>query len=284
MTALKPLDRPMAASAAQPGWQALPSRDFVEIEVSGGKLNIATIGAGPPLFLLHGWTLDHRVWAPQWFQLSQHFRLVMPDRRGFGASTARPDLAAESDDICAIADVLGIDRFGIVGMSQAGVIALDCALRYPERISAVATLGAPLAGTVPGGDPMDRDRWAGMIASGDVAHMQAEWLAHPLMQTINGDYQTLLESIVADYDGRDLLAPSVLPTIGADDLAAIGVPVLAMAGTSDSPWRQSVARFIGDKTPAGSYCSIPQGGHLANVCQPETFDARLTGFFRHFCN
>lgn len=283
MTAFELIERPEAAEAVAAAWQALPAPLLSQIELEDGELNLATMGQGAPLFLLHGWTLDHRIWAPQWHGLSRQFRLVMPDRRGFGRSTVRPDLAAESADICAIADALGIDRFGVVGMSQAGVIALDLALRHPERVTAVATLGAPLAGAVPGVDHIDRDRWKAMISAGNIAQMQAEWRDHPLMHTENHDYRSLLNQIVADYDGRDLLLPSTLPVIDADDLAAIGVPVLAMAGTSDSPWRQSVARFIGDRAPAGSYCAIHGGGHLANICQPAAFDACITGFFDHFC-
>lgn len=284
MTALEPLERPLAASATQPGWQELPSRYFVEVPVADGVLNVATVGEGSALFLLHGWTLDHRIWAPQWNALGQDFRLFIPDRRGFGQSTARPDLQAESADIFAIADAMGLDHFGVVGMSQAGVIALNLALTDPGRVRAVATLGSPLAGTVPGGDNFDRDRWAEMVTRGDIAQVRREWSKHPLMQSANAGLQHLLDAIVGNYDGRDLVAPSSLPQLAAEDIAAIDVPILALAGARDSAWRQSVARFIGDKAPAGSYCSIAEAGHLANICQPDAFNRRIADFFRHFLN
>ena len=51
--------------------------------------------AGTALVLLHGWALDRRAWQPQFGELASRFRLVAIDRRGFGRSTAPPDLATE---------------------------------------------------------------------------------------------------------------------------------------------------------------------------------------------
>ena len=56
-----------------------------------------------------------------------------------GARVARPDptLLGWADDVQALADRLGLDRFAVVGWSAGGGYALACAARMPERISAV---------------------------------------------------------------------------------------------------------------------------------------------------
>ena len=61
-----------------------------EVAVGDGIVPIAMAGEGPPLILLHGWTLDWRMWLPQVAELSRSHLLVMPDRRGFRRSTAPP--------------------------------------------------------------------------------------------------------------------------------------------------------------------------------------------------
>ena len=65
---------------------------YGEVAVAGGTLPICMAGEGAPVILLHGWTLDHRMWAPQVAGLADDFFLVMPDRRGCGRATAPPDL------------------------------------------------------------------------------------------------------------------------------------------------------------------------------------------------
>ncbi|MDP4605462.1 MAG: alpha/beta hydrolase, partial [Erythrobacter sp.] len=116
---------------------ALSAEDvrFRDVAVDGGTLSVALAGdqalTGLPVILLHGWTLDHRMWAPQVAGLGRAFTLVMPDRRGCGRSTAPPDGAREAQDVIAIADALGFARFAVVGLSQGAVVALDLARRYP---------------------------------------------------------------------------------------------------------------------------------------------------------
>lgn len=252
--------------------------DDVLVPVGGGDLAVALTGEGPPLLLLHGWTLDHRVWTPQMAELGSGHRLIMPDRRGFGRSSAPPDLSQECDDINRIADALALDRFAVAGMSQAGVIALAYAIGNPHRLDALVTLGAPLTGTVPGSDRIDHERWSNMAHTGQLAAMKAEWSQHPLMQTRTPESQALLRRIVADYRGLDFQNPSALPSISVEQLRQINVPMLALAGANDSPWRQMVARFLGNTVPAGRSHLIGDAGHLANLCQPEKFNARVTEF------
>jgi pimeloyl-ACP methyl ester carboxylesterase len=77
-------------------------------------------------------------------------RLIAPDRPGLGRSSRQPGrgLADWPDDVRALADALGIDRFGAVGVSGGGPHALACAWKIPERLSVCGTVSgvAPMAG------------------------------------------------------------------------------------------------------------------------------------------
>ena len=253
--------------------EATASRD---IDVGDGTLHVVAAGQGAEIVLLHGWTLDHRNWAPQ-LPLGNSGRLVMPDRRGFGQSTAPADLAREWQDID---HLVGSDRFVLVGLSQGASVALDYARRRPDRLAGLVLVGAPLHGAVAldnKDDALPRSLYAALVAEGQLVAMKAEWRAHPLTQTALGA-RPLLAAMLDGYDGRDLRAPPSAIMITAADIAALPVPVLAVAGVQDTPWRRRVADFIGASAPLGQVALINRAGHLCNLDNPAEFNAVLADF------
>jgi pimeloyl-ACP methyl ester carboxylesterase len=252
------------------------------INVEGGHLHLRTAGDGPLVILLHGWTLDWRIWLPQ-LPLAKNMRLVMPDRRGFGRSSAPPHLTAEPDDIDAIADHFGVARFSLVGLSQGAAVALDYACNRADRLDAVALVGAPLHNVVPEPNDVpeiDRATMSALVRGGQFAAMLAAWRRHPLTKVSN-DGQYLLDQILDDYDGRDQMVDQEALVFSYSDIAELAVPVLAVAGDSDSPWRQQVAKFIGVHAPHGTTEIIPNAGHIANIDQPDTINKLLERFLSH---
>lgn len=249
------------------------------VDVGDGSIFVAMVGGGPPLILLHGWTLDHRMWEPQVAALGARYRLIMPDRRGFGRSTAPPDLAREAGDVVRIADMLNLDTFFLAGMSQGAGVALDVAVRFPDRLAAVALAGTPLPGLVPDPDHVPRDEYAVMTRNGAVAQMRRDWLSHPLMQIDNDAHRTMIANIVGDYAGRDLLQPSSIQPFTHAAIAALPMPVLAIAGDAETPWRVGCARLLADAAPKGRFLSIRDAGHLTNIAQPAAFNTALLDFF-----
>jgi pimeloyl-ACP methyl ester carboxylesterase len=254
-----------------------------EVDVDDGRLPIAIAGGGPSLILLHGWTLDHRMWRPQHAGLGAHYRLIMPDRRGFGRATAPPDLMREAEDVVRIADALGLDRFALAGLSQGAAVALDVARRFPDRIEAAALSGTPLPGLVPDPDRVPRDEFAAMARDGALAWLRKAWLADPLMQVANDEGRALLGAIIADYDARDLPGGSAIEPFSREAIATLPMPLLAVAGSHESPWRVACARLLAETAPKGRFMSIANAGHIANVDQPDAFNAALIAFFgEHF--
>ncbi len=246
------------------------------LEVDDGTLNVVTAGAGPPVVMLHGWTLDHRMWGPQ-FALADRYRMIMPDRRGFGRSTAPPDLACEWRDIDRL---VADERFALVGLSQGAGIAIDYARHRPERVSALVLAGAALYGVVPQGDASDafpQARYATMVREGRIGAMKADWSQSPLVQ-VNAAAGALLAAMLADYDGRDLRAGAARLDISGDDIAALPMPVLAIAGAGDSAWRRDVTQFIAATAPQGQLLILDDAGHLCNLDNPAQFNAALADF------
>jgi len=117
---------------------------------TGIAMNVALAGPedAPPVILLHGFPESHRTWRGLAPLLSDEFRLVMPDQRGFGDSD-RPqqveDYATDKliADLFALADALRIDRFALVGHDWGGAIAWAAAIRGDPRVERLAIVNSP---------------------------------------------------------------------------------------------------------------------------------------------
>jgi pimeloyl-ACP methyl ester carboxylesterase len=117
---------------------------------TGVTLNVALAGdrANPPVVLLHGFPESHRTWREIAPRLADKFVLVMPDQRGFAGSDRPQEVAAYKtetlvDDIFALADTLGLERFALVGHDWGGAIAWNAALKHPQRLTRLAIINAP---------------------------------------------------------------------------------------------------------------------------------------------
>lgn len=246
-----------------------------DVPVPGGFVRAEVLGRGPPLILLHGWTLDRRIFAPQ-VPLSDRMQLVLIDRRGFGQSSAPPDLAREPDDVLAVADALGLERFGLAGLSQGARVALGAAMKAPGRVARLFLFGAPLDGLEgPADPPAPVAAMREAAAAGDLRALAAAWANHPFLQVQDDAARPLVADIVADYDGHDLLAkPTRLPVTAAD-LAGLRMPVTAMVGKRDSAHRRMAAARIAGSAPAGRLVVVGKAGHLCNVDRPDVVNAGL---------
>lgn len=127
---------------------------MLKTTVNGIELAYERRGSGTPLLLVHGYPLDHTIWAPVAPLLEADFDLILPDLRGFGqsASSGTPylltDLAA---DLAALADALGLERVALTGHSMGGYVALAFARLYPERV-----LGLGLVASQAAADPPEK--------------------------------------------------------------------------------------------------------------------------------
>jgi pimeloyl-ACP methyl ester carboxylesterase len=93
--------------------------------------------------LLHGWPQNWWQWRRLVPLLSDRFRLICPDTRGFG-STAAPadgyDKETLASDVLALLDALGLERVGLIGHDVGGFVGFLACLRAPERFSGFLAL------------------------------------------------------------------------------------------------------------------------------------------------
>jgi pimeloyl-ACP methyl ester carboxylesterase len=125
--------------------------EFRRLRLSTGvTLNVALAGdrGSPAAILLHGFPESHRTWRELAPRLEEDFFLVMPDQRGFAAADQPQDVDEYRtdklvDDIFALADALGLERFALVGHDWGGAISWAAALRGDPRLARLAVINAP---------------------------------------------------------------------------------------------------------------------------------------------
>jgi pimeloyl-ACP methyl ester carboxylesterase len=136
------------------------TRDGTFRLASGRGLGYAVYGdpEGRPVFYFHGFP-GSRIEArlADGIAARRRVRLIALDRPGFGLSEFNPrrTILGWPDDVVELADALGIERFAVVGVSGGGPYAAACALRIPQRLSAVSIVcGLGPLGTPSGTDEM----------------------------------------------------------------------------------------------------------------------------------
>jgi len=157
------------------------------VELPDGRdLSYAEYGdpAGRPVFAFHGVIGSRLLWSLcDAAAADRGIRLVAPDRPGFGGSEFQRgrSILDWPADVCALADHLDIDRFGVTGFSGGGPHAVACAHAVPERVrgvSLVSTVTPPE--TREHADPFNEavlDATKSVPGFSEAAFAQSAWLA-----------------------------------------------------------------------------------------------------------
>ena len=135
-----------AAAAAVAFAPLIPHLSTMQLmpEFTRGDFTIYYEEAGdiesPAVVLLHGFTSDNRMWLPVAGGLSQDYRVIAPDMRGHGATSAPEDLdsytiEAYAEDLKLLLDHLEVDVCALAGCSFGGMVALQFATTWPERLA-----------------------------------------------------------------------------------------------------------------------------------------------------
>jgi pimeloyl-ACP methyl ester carboxylesterase len=106
-------------------------------DVNGINLYYETHGTGRPLILLHGGLGSGEMFGPVLPALAERHQVIAVDLQGHGrtADIDRPiDIRLMADDIAALIDHLALDRPDLVGYSLGGGVALETAVKYPDKV------------------------------------------------------------------------------------------------------------------------------------------------------
>jgi pimeloyl-ACP methyl ester carboxylesterase len=247
-------------------------------------------GEGPPLVLLHGGFLDHRMWDDQIPAFARTHRVIALDARGHGASSNATGPFRHTDDLAALVRHLGLGPVTLVGLSMGGGIAVDTALEHPDLVRAVVVSGVGTS------EPDFRDPWTTAAASaywqalgaGDIdafvdAFAQFTYGPHRTAEDVDPEVdrrvREMARATIAKHTGDE--PDWSVPVTGTWARAAkIEAPVLAVNGGLDSADHIGMAERLVRTVTDGRTAVVEGTAHYPNMERPGTFNAILRDFLR----
>lgn len=264
---------------------APPNFESGYIDVNGAKLYYEIAGAGAPLVLVHGFSLDRRMWDDQFAALTDGYRVVRYDVRGFGQSLDIPaDPYSYPDDLLGLMDALDIEKAHLVGLSMGGAIVVDFATAHPDRVLSLTPVDAPLGGMDWITDfPQRMGNAAALANESGIEAALKPWLEDELLAPAMGNpgCVTALKEIIADYTGWHWTSgvqglSTDTPTIQL--LKSVSVPTLVVVGEQDLADFHAAADIMAGEIPGARKVVMSGVGHMSNMEDPAGFNALLNEF------
>ena len=250
------------------------------IEAAGHPLTVHDTGPAdaPTILLLHSLGASAAIWDPILPALTG-FRVLRPDMRGHGHSSASPgpysiDLLAH--DALAVLQHLGIDRAAVVGLSIGGLIAQHLVHLAPERVTALVLMDTALA--IPPAS-LWHERAATVRAKGMAALADGilpRWLT-PAAPAHTVD--TLRDMILATQpEGYAACCEAIAATDLHRQSGTIGAPTLVIVGADDPSTPVAAAEALRDTIPGARLEIIPNASHIPTAEQPAAVAGALLRF------
>jgi pimeloyl-ACP methyl ester carboxylesterase len=238
-------------------------------------------GSGVPVILLHANTGNADSWQYNIAGFVEAgYRVIAFDRRGWGRSRANPGTGPQpgtiADDLHALVEHLGLDRFHLVGVAGGGFAAYDYVLWHPERLRSMTVAAS-------GGAIVDEElrqlRQKTGLPGFTSWPPEFREVSMGYMATNPEGLQRWLE-IHHHSQQKGAPAQPQRTTITFEKLKTIQVPTLLMPGDQDlqaPPWvmRRQLAHI-----PGAEFIVLPEAAHSINWEQPEAFNRNVIEFIR----
>ncbi len=257
--------------------------------MNGGELAVIDRGSGPPVLLLHGQPGTGSSWDPVIDRLADEFRVLAPDRVGYGATAGEAQgLAANARQAANLIDRLGVGPTTVVAHSWSGGVGVLLADRRPDLVQALVLVGAActpdsidgidrLLGRPVVGDVMTV---AGLVALGEVLP-RVRRLAPLLPGRIRDQFASALpdKGVLGGERGaigrhrRTFLAEqraliAELPSV-EEALGRIRVPTAVVVGLWDLVVRPAAARTLAAAIPGAELVEVERAGHFLARDNPD---------------
>ncbi len=257
-----------------------------KVKISGADLAYEVRGRGLPVLFLHAFPFDLHMWEAQARDLETQQQIVRFDCRGFGGSPPGDGLLTMeriADDAVALLDHLGISRPVVCGLSMGGYAAFAMVRRHPDRLRALV-----LADTRAGADGAEarkrRSALAERVRREGVAPAAEAFVPSLLGATSQARRPDLVQHVrdlILGTSQRGICDALAGLAARADSMATlreIRVPTLVVCGEEDTLTPVAEAETMVAAIPGSRLAVIPEAGHLANLENPEAFNAALRAF------
>lgn len=254
---------------------------------NGAGLYYAIDGGGEEaVVMLHCMPTDHRIWMNQVFYLSPNFKTFALDFRGLGLSEKVIEpctMRSLADDVSNLMIDGQVKKAIIMGVSIGGSVALQFAVRYPEKVRALVLSGTSYNSK----DSRHQEVFGGRI-TGYSSSDPKSYYANHLRALFSEEYASseLGKSIIQSFIDRAgqidfrsvvrLFEALKQNDLESSQISSIRAPTLVIAGEKDHSL--PTCRLIADKISGSQFVKVSAAGHAVNLENPVQYNSALGNF------
>ncbi len=253
-------------------------------EVNNATFYYETAGVGPALVMVHGFTLDCRMWDVQFEYFARNYRVIRYDVRGFGKSSLPGTSYSHSEDMSALLEYLDVDSAHVMGLSMGGAIAIDFAFSRMNMVQSLVLADSSIGSIQPSEEAVS---YGSMVPnprnSDSVKHIKKVWLASNIFRPAmkKKPVAELLVQMVNDYSGYHWIYENPVKYNENEyyrNLEKINRPSLIVVGELDVPKHQEIADILANRIPGAGKAVIENAGHMSNMEEPDQFNRKVGEF------
>lgn len=280
------------------------------LEANGIRTHYVRHGAGHPLVLLHGWPEFWYTWRKNIPVLAEEFDVVAPDLRGFG-DTEKPGTPDPPgglvgnlvEDLRALTDALGFEKFGIVSHDVGAYVAQGFAREYPERLSGLFFFDCPYPGigkrwVSPESvneiwyQTFNQQPWAASLVGENrktcelyIRHFLDHWAYEPGL--FDEDIEPWVDNFMKPgnlqggfdwYIGSNESRLGLIRN-GPPEMPKITTPARVRWGEGDSVLKAEWGDRLGDYFADVDFAPMREAGHFAHYERPDLANPEILDFF-----
>lgn len=280
----------------------VPGVTHRDVQAGDVRLHVAEAGEGDPVVLLHGWPQHWYCWRGVIPALSERYRVLCPDLRGFGWSATPghgydpPTFAA---DTVALLDALEIERAHVIGHDWGGYTSFLLGLHHAERVRRIVAVNTPhpwppvdwrmldalwrtwyvLAMAAPGLGPWLMRRgpaFVGLILRADNVHPEA--MSDEAVETFAARLALPRRAWAASRLYRAYLR-TFIDLLGAEPEPRLTVPLRLLFGAQDFAISKHLLRGYEEHADDMEIEWVEDSGHFLPEERPDLVTARALEFF-----
>jgi 3-oxoadipate enol-lactonase len=245
-------------------------------------------GVGRPVVLIHGYPFNRSLWNEQVETLSNSYRVIVPDLRGFGetdASTGTATMNRMAEDVGQLLDHLRISQAVIGGLSMGGYVALAFYKQFPSRVRALV-----LADTRAQADTEEAKQTRAQQAEKALSEGMAGIADAMLPKLLTPETVSKRPEVVKRV--RDMMlktkpegaAAALLGMAEREDqtelLSRVTLPALILVGAEDAITPVADSEKMRDCIAGSRLVVLENAGHVSNLERTEQFNEALLKFLR----